>query len=197
LEPAFDKVFDTQKIYRQMLDAIARPGKICSMPPLDIRPPAGLSSAAAGMAFTLLDSETSFAVLPYAAAWQEYIALNTGAGNSAVDAAEFLIVEGSKNLPELAEANRGDLLSPEQGSTLIVLVDGIAESGKCARLTLSGPGIAGRIRMSVDGLHPANLERILKLNQEYPLGVDVFFVDAAGRLAAMPRSSSVHWEVAS
>jgi alpha-D-ribose 1-methylphosphonate 5-triphosphate synthase subunit PhnH len=51
--------------------------------------------------------------------------------------------------------------------------------------------------MSVDGLHPANLERILKLNQEYPLGVDVFFVDAAGRLAAMPRSSSVHWEVAS
>ena len=64
-------------------------------------------------------------------------------------------------------------------------------------MTLSGPGVNGQIKLVIDGLLSDNLERMVKLNQEYPLGVDLFFVDPSGNLAAVPRSSSVVWEVAS
>lgn len=195
LEPNFDKIFDTQKFYRQMLDTMARPGKICPLPPLDLRPPSELGTYAAGMALTLLDSETSFAVLPARDDWREYLRLNTGSEAEAVNAAEFIIADGRFDLAEINELNRGNLLSPEQGSTLIILVDRLAKDGPGVGLTLSGPGVKGKAALVAQGLEPANMERILQLNAEFPLGIDVFFVDCCGNLAAVPRSSSVVWEV--
>jgi alpha-D-ribose 1-methylphosphonate 5-triphosphate synthase subunit PhnH len=195
LEPVFDKVFDTQKFYRQMLDTMARPGKICPLPVLDLRPPAGLGTFAAGIAFTLLDSETGFAVAPARDDWREYLRLNTGAEAEPVSAAEFIIADGRLDLPEINEINRGNLLSPEEGSTLILLVDRVSGGGPGACLTLSGPGVKGSAALVAQGLDPANLDRILRLNEEFPLGIDVFFVDPYGNLAAVPRSSAVDWEV--
>lgn len=194
LEPAFDRVYDTQKIYRQMLDAMARPGKICLLPELRLTPAAGLSKAAAGVAFTLLDSETSVAVLPQNDFWLEYIRLNTGAKAAPLAQAEFIIVSGRHGLQQIMEINRGNLLSPETGSTLIILVDRVAADGPGTCLTLTGPGINRQIQLVITGINPANLERIIDLNQEFPLGVDVFFTDEAGNLAAIPRSSTLHWK---
>ncbi|MDR3566341.1 MAG: phosphonate C-P lyase system protein PhnH [Negativicutes bacterium] len=195
LEPGFDKVFDTQKFYRIMLDVMARPGKIGLLPAVDLCPPSGLDVYAAGIAFTLLDGETGFAVLPEENDWQDYLRLNTGSGSKPVAGAEFIFANGKFNLPEINAVSRGSLLSPEQGGTLIVQVDRVTESGQGVKLTLTGPGIKDSSRMVIAGFDPANLERVLSLNQEFPLGVDVFFVDTAGNLAAMPRSSSVEWEV--
>lgn len=195
LEPAFDKVFDTQRIYRSMLDAIARPGKICTLPGLELRPPASLGSFAAGMAFTLLDSETSFTVVQDSGECQEYIRLNTGSEAVPVESAEFIFAQGGSDWAEISGINRGSLLSPEEGSTLVLMVERLARDGQGVRLTLNGPGINGSISLVATGLEPAILDRVSKLNQEFPLGVDVFLVDSAGSLAAMPRSSSVDWEV--
>lgn len=196
LEPSFDKVFDTQKIYRLMLDAMARPGKIIDLPCLDICPPSGLSGYAAGLAFTLLDAETTFAVLPADALWQDYLAVNTGAKPAVPAAAEFILLTGQRHAPEIAEANRGSLLAPEGGATLFILVGGIAADAGSIKLTLTGPGVDGQATVMLEGLILANLESILSLNSEYPLGVDCFFVDRRGRLFAIPRSTSVNWEVA-
>jgi alpha-D-ribose 1-methylphosphonate 5-triphosphate synthase subunit PhnH len=77
------------------------------------------------------------------------------------------------------------------------MVDALAAEGVGVRLTLTGPGIKGRSQVAVDGLNLANLDNILTLNQEYPLGVDTFFTDRHGQLLAMPRSSTVAWEVVS
>jgi alpha-D-ribose 1-methylphosphonate 5-triphosphate synthase subunit PhnH len=197
LEPAFDKVFDTQRIYRLMLDALARPGKILTLPRLDVYPPHSLTGHAAGLAFTLLDAETTFAVLPANGYWQDYLAINTGARPVEADRAEFVVVAGGEYAPQIASLNRGSLLSPEQGATLFVLVGGIAAAGAGIRLTLTGPGIKDCATMAVDGLNIANLDNILLLNQEYPLGVDTYFTDPRGNLAALPRSTSVRWEVLS
>ncbi len=197
LEPAFDKVFATQRIYRLMLDAMARPGQILALPRLDIYPPSGLSGFVCGLAFTLLDGETAFAVLPENGLWQNYLAVNTGARPVSPAAAEFVLLAGGAYAPPLAGINRGNLLAPEQGATLFVMVDAIAADGVGVRLTLTGPGVEGRRDVAVDGLNLANLDNILTLNQEYPLGVDTFFTDRQGRLLALPRSSAVAWEVIS
>jgi alpha-D-ribose 1-methylphosphonate 5-triphosphate synthase subunit PhnH len=197
LEPAFDKVFDTQGLYRLMLDAMARPGKILDLPRLDIYPPSGLSGYAISLAFTLLDSETTFAELPVSELWQEYLAVNTGARPVLPAVAEFILLVGQKYAPQIAELNRGDLLAPERGATVFVMVDSIAADGGGIKLVLSGPGVKGQTAVMVDGLNLSNLDNILCLNQEYPLGVDCFFIDRQGRLLGLPRSTAVKWEVVS
>lgn len=197
LEPAFDKVFDTQRVYRLMLDAIARPGKILTLQRLDVYPPHCMTGFAAGLAFTLLDAETGFAVLPANGHWQDYVALNTGARPVAAERAEFLLVDGKEYAPQILSLNRGSLPSPEGGATLFVMVGNIAADGGGVRLTLTGPGIKGRAAITIDGLNIANLDNIVALNQEYPLGVDTFFTDPHGNLAALPRSTTVSWEVLS
>ncbi len=197
LEPAFDRVFDTQRIYRMMLDAMARPGKILALPRLDIYPPSSLSAYVSGLAFTLLDGETTFAVLPGNDFWRDYMAVNTGAKPAAPAAAEFILLAGGAYAPQIADLSRGTLLAPEKGATLFIMVDALAAEGVGVRLTLTGPGIKGRSQVAVDGLNLANLDNILTLNQEYPLGVDTFFTDRHGQLLAMPRSSTVAWEVVS
>jgi alpha-D-ribose 1-methylphosphonate 5-triphosphate synthase subunit PhnH len=197
-EAAFNRVFDTQNVYRRMLDAIARPGKVAALPRLDICPPPGLSAYASGLAFTLLDAETTFAVLPANEAWQDYLAVNTGARTAAPADAEFIILAGDEYGPQITAARRGDLLAPERGATIFALVGAIdTATGGDLRLTLAGPGVDGRKTVFVTGLSVANLENILSLNQEYPLGVDCFLTDRHGRLVAMPRSTAVQWEVIS
>lgn len=196
LEPSFNKVFDTQKIYRLMLDAMARPGKITDLPSLDIYPPSGLSGYVASLAFTLLDGDTTFAVLPENGLWQDYLAVNTGARAAAPTVADFILLAGQRHAPQISDFNRGSLLAPEGGSTLFILVDGIAADAGGVRLTLTGPGIDGQAAVMIDGLVLANLESILSLNQEYPLGVESFLVDRRGHLLAIPRSTAVSWEVA-
>jgi len=194
IESAFDKVYDTQKIYRQLLDALARPGKVCTLPELEIQPPTGLSKPLAGITFTLLDSETTFSFFPQNDVLEQYTCLNTGAKASLVPKAEFIIVDGMKDFPLIEEINRGTLLSPELGSTVLLMVDQVSIGGTGTQMTLSGPGIKGQIKVVIAGLLSMNLERIVKLNQEYPLGVDLFFVDPRGQFTAVPRSSLVQWE---
>ncbi len=197
-EAAFNRVFDSQNLYRRMLDAIARPGKVVALPCLDICPPSGLSVYASGLAFTLLDGDTSFAILPASEPWQDYLTVNTGARPAAPADAEFILLAGREYGPQITVARRGDLLAPERGATIFAMVDAIdSAAGGGLRLTFAGPGVDGRAAVSVTGLNVANLENILSLNREYPLGVDCFLADRQGRLVAMPRSTAVQWEVVS
>ena len=57
-------MFTSQQFFRLLLEAMAHPGRIVALPKLEIDPPEGLSRPIAGLAFTLLDQETTFAVLP-------------------------------------------------------------------------------------------------------------------------------------
>jgi len=196
METVFDKVFDTQKIYRHMLDAMARPGKIQKLPVLNIYPPEKLSSFGASLGLTLLDSETTFAVMPANEDWQDYFVLQTGARPVAPEMTEFIILNGSEYLPGLALVNKGTLPSPERGGTLFVLVESIGRDlPGSIRVTLAGPGIWNQTQILFNGLHLNNLDIICGLNHEYPLGVDCFFVDDKGNMAAIPRSATIRWEV--
>ncbi len=195
LESTFDQVFTAQQFYRLLLDAMARPGKIVALSKLEIDPPEGLSWSIAGLAFTLLDQETTFAVLPDHESWSRYLCLNTGSRQAAVPGAEFIIIDGRVDLPELMEANRGILLFPDRGATLMVMVSAVGGAGADTRLTLQGPGIHGKVSLALGGLCPGNLERVQTLNREFPLGVDLIISDHRGALVCIPRSSTVTPEV--
>lgn len=194
IEHSFDKVFDTQRIYRQTLDAMARPGKINALYQLKLNPPQGLNQAAAAIALTMLDSETSFYLALTSQDISEYLTLNTGARNCPVDCAEFIIACADRALPELNVVNCGTLLSPEKGATILFMVHRLATESNGLAIVLTGPGIAGNSRLVIEGMHPGNLQIIASLNQEYPLGVDMICVDNRGNVACIPRSSTMQWE---
>ena len=195
MEPAFDRVFDTQRVFRLLLDGMARPGKMQRLPSPALTPPPGLAPYAAGVAFALLDGETTFAVAPARHDWQHYLTLNTGAHAVGAAAAAFVLVRGEQAAPVLAEMNRGDLLMPEQGATMVCMVEKIAaDVPGDVRLSLRGPGVAGTAALSVTGWPPAAVEALAEANSEFPLGVDVILIDAGGVLACIPRSITFTWE---
>jgi len=195
LESGFNKVFDTQRIYRLTLDAMARPGKIVVLPQPELYPPEGITPYTAGVAFTLLDSETSFALLPDSDLSRQYICLNSGSRAEELSRAQFVILDGRDDFPALTDLCRGDLLYPERGATLIVMVDTISEQGEGLRLTLRGPGVDGVRTLALKGLCPANMHCVQELNREFPLGVDLILTDQKGALAALPRSCAVELNV--
>ncbi|HWR29680.1 MAG TPA: phosphonate C-P lyase system protein PhnH [Negativicutes bacterium] len=195
IESSFDKVFDTQKIFRVLLDVMARPGTMQELvlPPLNA--PRGFHRHTAAIAFTLLDEATTFGLIPYNEEWERYIRLNTGACREENCRADYLIVQGGNVWPECERFNRGSLASPEKSSTLIVNVESITEEAQAeTALLLKGPGIEATNRVGLRGLHERNIQAVKELNNEFPLGVDVILVDAAGKVCALPRSVRIDLE---
>ena len=62
IETKFDIIFDSQKIFRTVLDAYAYPGKVVKIPNIETSLPPDSSKAALAILLTLLDHEVGFAV---------------------------------------------------------------------------------------------------------------------------------------
>ncbi len=197
LEMKTNHVFLTQSSFRQLTDCLARPGKINFLSDPGFTPPPGLYPCSAVFLITLLDGETSLSVFPGEDYWIEYIQLNTGAQFTHARKAEYILLNGREDVPDIADANRGDLLSPEKGATLLFQVDKIEElpSTSSSRITLQGPGVNGVRNLYISGMATSFWTRLQHLNLEYPLGVDFFLLAADGRAIGIPRSSSLSWEV--
>lgn len=58
-------------------------------------------------------------------------------------------------------------------------------------LRVKGPGVRDLTVLSVTGLDARYLEERSQANRFYPLGIDLFLVDAEGRVAGIPRTSAV------
>ncbi len=188
-ESVFDKVFDTQRVFRSLLDVMSRPGTLKPVIPPLLPAPAGFSSHTAAIAFTLLDEATTFGMIPHNEAWGRYMQSNTGARKEEPSRADYLILQGSAVWHEVECFYRGSLASPERSSTLIVNVETLTENGSGEwDLSLRGPGIEEVAHIGLTGLRLQNLQAIMELNAEFPLGVDVILVDAAGMVCALPRS---------
>jgi len=110
-ETNFDMVFDSQRIFRILLDAFARPAKINEIKDLKIMPPLNISKASLGILFTLLDLEVGFCV------WcpdeqkkekiEKYIMLNTESIPKNLESADFILV--LEDSPDLKKIKKGSL----------------------------------------------------------------------------------------
>jgi alpha-D-ribose 1-methylphosphonate 5-triphosphate synthase subunit PhnH len=142
------------------------------------------------VALTFLDHEVTFcAVGSEAEEARQRIAGATGARIVPAAEADFALISGGDSGGTLARLKRGTLERPESGATAVYAVERL-DSGPLT-LELSGPGIPGERRLGVEGLPATEVRAFRESRADYPLGVDVYLVDEAGRVAGLPRSTRV------
>jgi alpha-D-ribose 1-methylphosphonate 5-triphosphate synthase subunit PhnH len=184
-----DAVFDAQRLFRVALEALSRPGTIHALP-VELTPPAPLTPWSGALALPLLDLETPvwLDVAVDTQAVRDWLRFHVGCPlASAPEAAAFALVGAAGALDDLTRFAIGDPEYPDRGATLIVQVPALRAGDGW---TLSGPGIQGSTRLTVEGL-PSGFARAWAENAAlYPQGVDVFLC-APRDLAALPRSVTV------
>lgn len=183
-----DPVQDAQRIFRDVLAAMAHPGRIVRPRALPEETPAGLSPAAAALCLTLLDVETPLWLADPSSVVRDYLVFHCGCPIvSAKDQARFALIDHPAAVSPITAFAHGTDEHPEWGATLIVEVAGLTNEGG---VTLSGPGIADRTRLDVAAA-PADFWDQLKDSQAlFPRGVDLILTHGR-RLVALPRSLSL------
>ena len=184
-----DPVADSQAIFRRVLEAMARPGRIVQVrSPIDVPPP--LHPATAAVCLTLIDFETPLWVDPTARTSDvvEYLRFHCAA--PIVDApahASFGLVVEASSAPPLGAFPQGTDEEPERSATVIVQVTSLDAVEGCR---LTGPGIAGEARLRAGGLPSAFWAQVRDNHAVFPRGVDLALV-AGSRLVALPRTTRV------
>ncbi len=191
-EVNYDEVFDAQEQFRIIMDAMARPGKINTLPHLDILPPLGLNEASALVALGLLNADVTFACSEFNVyEIQSYININTSAQLTNLEKADYIFLTGQEDVSIVENVKVGKLSYPEQGATLIFSVSQIGEDKTegTLKLVLKGPGIKNENVVFAAGINPGLLNQIRIINQEFPLGVDLIVTDVNNQLICIPRSN--------
>ncbi|TWS95149.1 phosphonate C-P lyase system protein PhnH [Reyranella sp. CPCC 100927] len=184
--PGFaDNVHDAQGTFRRLLDAMAHPGRIVTVPGPQAAPP-GLDPATAALLLTLCDGETPVWLDPGAAAIADWLAFHAGAPVTTAPArAAFAVVLQPQAMPALDAFDWGTDEVPEASTTLIVQVASLADD---TGWTLRGPGIAAQARLAVAGLSQNWFTDRRAMQAAFPRGVDVVFTNGH-RVAALPRTT--------
>lgn len=182
--PSSNDSLATQQAFRILLQALSHPGDIYPLSPLG--PGQGLPL----MLQTLLDHEVSFAVIgPDGDSLAGFVRDLTKSRLTEVPAADFIIVAQGSSQGGILEAKRGSLEYPDQGATIIYLVESLGREGQVGvRVKLQGPGVKKEIQSIITGLAADEIHDLKNINQEFPLGVDCFFLDRTGRVMGIPRS---------
>lgn len=196
-ETAYQEIFDSQRHFRTLLDAMARPGKIDRFATVAITPPPPLTNAAACTALALLDSDSTFDAAPLGPDAIRYVQVNTGARAVPVAEADFVFLDGGDvaSAERIAAARAGIPTYPETGATIVLQVSRLSHSSGTGglELTLSGPGIETTTHVVINGLHARNLEALGRRNREFPLGVDAIVTADDGGIICLPRTTRVAW----
>ena len=175
LSPGFASSLDAQACFRAVLAAFATPGMAVTLP-VALTPPPGVSSAAAAVALTLVDAQTSVAAPELAHDW---LAFHTGARLVAAEEADFVMADTPLKLGSLRQ---GTDIAPEDSATLILDLPCLAGS----EFRLSGPGLREPVTVTLP-LSPAFLADWRAQAHTAPRGVDVLLC-AGTKMLALPRS---------
>jgi alpha-D-ribose 1-methylphosphonate 5-triphosphate synthase subunit PhnH len=179
-----DPLFLSQSVYRDLLNVISRPGSVRCLT-ADFRHiwPSGILAVAA----TLLDQEVGFCVLgdPRLGGAIEEL---TGGRSVNIASADFIFAPNGDSGGLVRHAQRGSQEYPDLGATIVYQVERLEEDAEPGSITLRGPGIEDRATPLIIGLGPEELFFIQEINNEYPLGVDVFLIDRENKVMALPRS---------
>jgi alpha-D-ribose 1-methylphosphonate 5-triphosphate synthase subunit PhnH len=182
----YKKVIRAQKTFRTLLQAMSRPGRVYV---LDTPGEKGLLLVLQ----TLIDHEVTFSVIS-----AEQMRLNqeivkaTGSRAVTLEDADFVIVPSGDSEGKVLRAKRGSLEYPHSGATMVYQVESLEnKTNGTPNCRLRGPGIDNEISACIHGLNKKELMHLQESNSEYPLGVDSIFMDKAGRVMCIPRSSSL------
>ncbi|MCS6969583.1 MAG: phosphonate C-P lyase system protein PhnH [Planctomycetota bacterium] len=169
-----------RQVFRRLLAAWAEPGSVA-----DIAPWCGGAHASLAVLACLCDAATSFCDADQLLSPTDRSRL--AARPAPAGEAAFILADAAR--PPAWVPERGSLLAPERGATIVLRCQSLGEG---AVVALRGPGIAERAALAVSGLHPA-WWTARACWCAYPLGVDFVFCDAT-RLACVPRTTTVGGE---
>jgi alpha-D-ribose 1-methylphosphonate 5-triphosphate synthase subunit PhnH len=180
-----DPVFDSQRVFRAVLDAMAHPGTIVDLT-LRLSPPVPLDIATAAVVLTLADFETALWLDATAAGAAGYFRFHCGCSlTERPQDAAFAIVTTPSEMPPLAQFQAGSDEYPDRSTTLVIQVPALNGG---ADWRLHGPGIEDSKVFAPSGL-PTVFPDWLRDNRDlFPRGVDLIFT-CGSCLAALPRST--------
>lgn len=178
----FDEVFDGQKMFRIILEAISNPGRMLSIDEF-AQKMYGENKAFLAIAMTLLDNEVGF----HAFANEELaknISLLTLSKEVALEKADFVFVENEADLEQaFCKVKEGTLVDPHKSATLIIKV--LNEKNK--EITIYGAGIDKQLSIQVADMVVKAMRLRDMQNYEYPQGVDMMFVTEDMEIFCIPR----------
>ncbi|RYE62817.1 MAG: phosphonate C-P lyase system protein PhnH [Oxalobacteraceae bacterium] len=184
-----DPVFQSQTIFKTLMDGMARPGTIYDAA-LQAGQPEPLGNAAGAIALTLCDHDTPVWLSAGLAksAMPEWIGFHTGAPITREKAqSSFAFIEAGTAPSSFGLFAAGTQEYPDRSTTLILEV---AALGEGEELTLTGPGILGTRTVAVAGL-PDMFGRLWDDNRAlFPRGVDVILT-AGAQFLCLPRTTRI------
>ena len=148
----------------------------------------GAGSAVIEILGCLMDNEVNFAIIGDND-METVIARHTESRPVSAEDADYIIVRNGTTRGKLAGFKRGSLEYPDTGATILYLVEALSEAR--GEIVLSGPGVNGTVSLRITGLDPSELQLLMEVNREFPLGVDAMFLDQGGNIACIPRSSRI------
>ncbi len=189
-QPGFsDPARDSQKVFRVLMDAIARPGTIAKTL-VAPQPPAGLSGAAGAIGLSLFDFETrvwlddklrSDAVV-------NWLRFHCGCPlTTDPSQAQFALIGEMASAPPLSAFMQGDPRYPDQSTTLIFEVPALTGG---LPVEIAGPGIRDTASISPVGPTAEFWAAAQDNHDQFQCGVDLIFT-AGDSLFGLPRSSSI------
>jgi len=186
-----DPVFNAQTVFRAMMDAMARPGRVMPLPASLASPPAPLSAIAGAVALTLCDHDTPIwldAALAANRAVRDWLGFHAGMPVVQVPAeAHFALVAQPGELIAIDNFSQGTQEYPDRSATLILQVDSLSQG---PRLKLAGPGIESFATLAPTPLPRHFAEQWKGNNQRFPRGIDVVLAAPEG-VACLPRTTRI------
>lgn len=183
-----DPTHDSQRTFRRLMDAMARPGRVVD---LDVRlsPPVAGWEAAGAIGLTVLDFETP-AWVPASAEGDvlaTWLRFHCGCPVTSDTAeAAFAFARAEALLP-LADFNPGEAKYPERSTTLVMLCPKLVGG---EQVMLAGPGIPAPVAIAPAGLSRDFWTAVIADRQRFQLGIDL--VLACGQqIIGLPRSTRI------
>lgn len=182
---------DSSYIFRTIMAAMSRPGRILAfLPP--VTAPAPLLSGTAAMLLTLCDFQTPIYLVPELAgsAVTKYLRFHTGAPLTPNPAdSSFAVLAAGLGMPRLADFPQGTHEYPDRSATLLIQVPQVSAGGHVA---LRGPGIESTVDVTAAGMDAGFWHEMMRRRDGFPIGVDVVFISPSA-ICACPRSTTVNF----
>jgi alpha-D-ribose 1-methylphosphonate 5-triphosphate synthase subunit PhnH len=184
----------SQAVFRVLLGSLAQPGRVFQLPAAAAWPEPGpganpaLGPGIVPLALAVIGSKVAVAGAPD---WGARICQATGASPADIAEAELVAIYGPTDPVMITQLRRGSSHAPEEGAKVGLSCHTLTAGGPGeVTIELSGPGVAGRARLGVNGIGSGAFGALRAVNSTFPAGVDVWLVDQRGQIAGLPRSTN-------
>lgn len=125
--------------------------------------------------------------------WVELVRDATGARPATIEDAWIAVLDDDPS-ERLASIHIGSALAPEAGARValpVATLETTASDASPVELVLAGAGVPGERSLAVGGLDSTVFEKIGRASGVFPAGFDTWLFAPDGRVAAIPRSTTV------